>query len=453
MAPTHSDSSKKPLTIAAIILGVVAVCLALRALYLFPGTTNEIQGETISVSQVADMKDVRVFLITDKKIVNPDERLQLFVRVDNSTDSDLTAEIRGLDEPGFVFQRGTTGGFPVVKGSSVEIARLELLPSTDRGRYRFTLSYVLTEKSGKTHAGWLSSAIIEIKSPAASQSERFWRRLVGLLKDLTLPIFLAGLGVWFQLKQSARDRQEKILQTNRDTEAREKSEKASRRQEIWQTILPQFYKLSEEHYLPIVRSLILMDRFRVKDPASASKDQIDRLLFEFLFLLFRMDLLRRQRGQFFFRSRKGEEVVSLAWKILLLGSERALTRTLMDEALELLDEKATYLSFCHALRVKRPLHEMRRRFVDWLMEPVAEQTFDRYAGMAPIMRAILHLEANRPFDQYWYEACSEIKLKPAVDYVYPAGSDCASDVVSLKTALEAYLQEMAEYARDFGKNP
>jgi hypothetical protein len=416
--------------------------LALRVLYRFPGTTNEIQGETISVSQVADMKEVRVFLVTDKKIVSPGELLQLSVRFDNSTDSDLTAEIRGLDEPGFAPQKEATGSFPIVKGSSVDVAPLKLLPSTDRGRYRFTLSYVLTEKSGKTHAGLLSSAIVEIKSPEALRSERFWRRVVGLLKDLTLPIFLAGLGFWFQRRQ-----------TNRDNEAREKSDKASRRQEIWQTILPQFYKLSEEHYLPIVRSLVLMDRFRVTDPTSASKDQIDRLLFEFLFLLVRMDLLRRQRGQFFFRSRKGEEVVSLAWKILLLGSERALTRTVMDEALELMDEKATYLLFCRALKVKRPLNEMRRRFVDWLKEPIAEQTFDRYAGMAPIMRAILHLEANRPFDQYWYEVCSEIKLKPAADYVYPAGPECESDVTSLKTALDAYLKEMDEYARDFGKTP
>ncbi len=142
--------------------------------------------------------------------------------------------------------------------------------------------------------------------------------------------FILGcrLGLWFQTMADHG-----AMKTRRRRQAAE-----SRRQEIWKTILPQFYALSEEYYLPIVRSLRMIDQFRIETPHmvpdKAESETMNRLLFEYLFLLLRMDLLRRKKGQLFFKSRNGEKVATRAWKVMILGSEKHIGRAHMDAALE-----------------------------------------------------------------------------------------------------------------------
>jgi hypothetical protein len=415
------------------ILGALAIVLVVWQLYTFPERTNETQQSAVVVSSSPPgLKTLHVRVWVSDSVVAPGSSVQMSVRFENGTGQELKGLRIETTEPGFVPQPVTPASTVLAKGAT-DLPTVELKPTLDHGKSRVTVRYWVTDADGE-HEGAVTTPPIVVRDAEAEKRYLVYRRVMALFKDLTLPLVLAGLGLWFQISQSRRDEK---LKTRDAAEAR--------RQEIWKTILPQFYSLSEEHYLPIVRSLRAIKTYRLATPATATTDQMNRLLFEFLFLLLRMDVLRRKRGQIFFKSRKGEGVVMLAWKILRLGSEDALERTNIDAALGKMTVDITYQQFLFQLATSSGLIAIRAKFVAWNMNPDATRNFYTHTHLAEIMQWTMYFEANRPFDRDWYEVATDFKLKAAADYVYPAGPICDADVAELKETMTAYREEVRSY--------
>ncbi len=441
-----------------LLLGVLFVLLVVTVwvLWTLPpegGATQ--QNAAVTASSPTGMKQLQARMWTDRSIVGPKGEVQLKLWFETSTSDPLPKiEIVDVQEPGFMYvplNLDATGS----SKSRLEVAGpIKLSPSTDHGRYRVTVRYRVTDAQGQVHEGAISSGPITIRDERVEKRQLRFRRLIALFKDLTLPLVLAGLGFWFQRWQGRRDEELKRKET-KEARRREKKEAAeASRQEIWKTILPHFYELSEKHYLPIVRSLRMVNRYRLKDWTAATQEEKDRLLYEFLFLLLRMKVFREDKGQFFFKSRLGEMVVSDTWGPLFLGSRHYLGQERIDDVLEKMTVETTYKEFRYLLQVSQPIKDTQTKFADWNAKPVEEQ-FYRYTSFSVIMQGTLYFEANRPFDRDWYGTPTEFDLTKLEGQDYPtapANAPGIKDFIDrLKREIPSYKKEIEEYFKTLPK--
>ncbi|HEY6377035.1 MAG TPA: hypothetical protein VIX90_16060 [Edaphobacter sp.] len=443
MTPTAKKYLRGFFIGALIGVALVIVVFVLRVTYSFPARAADVQqSAVVTTASPAGLKGLQVRMWVNESVVESGEKIRLLVRFENGTDQPLQGlKIIDTQQPGFWYRPLKLRDSVLAKNGAVETEAVELAPSTNRGKFRITVRYQVTDQQGMVHEGSIASSPITLRDEARERRYLFIRRIVSFF---TLPLFLGIAGIWFQRWQIARDEDSK---TKAGTE--------SRRQEIWKTILPQFYALSEEYYLPVVRSLRMIDQFRIEKPNKAPNDEeakkMNRLLFEYLFLLLRMDLLRRKKGQLFFKSRGGEKVASLAWKVMILGSEAHIGRAYMDAALEKMTVDTTYKQFNFLLKESAALRDVEEKFRDWNLKayenPDPKQDFYRYTHLAAIMQATIYFEANRPFDRDWYEEPTDFTLDEVKDEQYPAGHD--KDIEKIKKALTAYRKEIKAYMDSF----
>lgn len=431
---------------ALIGVALVLVYFVLKLTYSFPArATDAQQSAVVATTSPAGMKGLLVRMWVNESVVETRETARLVLRFENGTDQPLH-DLRIIDEqePGFWYKPLKLKDSVLPKGGSVETEPIDLTPSTNRGRFRVTVRYQVTDQQNMVHEGSIATSPITLRDEASEQRYLFIRRIVSFF---TLPLLLGIVGIWFQR-----------WQIRRDEDSKTKAGIESRRQEIWKTILPQFYALSEEYYLPIVRSLRMIEHFRIEKPLmvpdEATAEKMNRLLFEYLFLLLRMDLLRRKKGQLFFKSRKGEKVATLAWKVMIQGSEKHIGRAYMDAALERMTVDTTYKQFNFLLKESAALLEIEERFRAWNLnanqEPDSKQEFYRYTHLAAIMQATIYFEANRPFDRDWYEEPTDFTLDEVKDEQYPTGHD--QDIMKMKEALTAYREEIRAYMDSFKRS-
>jgi len=434
MAQTGSQFRQGLLAGAVITVGVAT---GAWLLYTFPAKlSEERQGALAVSSSPPGLEKLHARLWIDQSVVHPGESTRLTLRFENGTDAEIKKiEVLNVQEPGFVYKAPTIAPDPVAAGKAIESGPVELKPSTNSGKYKIAVRYRVTDAKDIQHEAVIVAGPVAIHDDSAERRDLFLRRILSIF---TLPFFLALIGFWLQRRQAVE----------------------ARRQEIWKTILPNFYALSEQHYLPIVRSLRAVERYRVKDVAHATPDQLRRLLFEFLFLLYRMDIFRKRRGQFFFKSRKGEQVASLAWMILKLGSDEALGATCVEASLEKMNSKIAYKQFCFHLATHAPLMELEGKFLAWNRATEPGRNFYSYTDLVVIMQLSVYFEANRPFDRDWYEVAAEFEMKPAEEYVYPSPAATDSDeekkkkldrIQRLKKAVNSYKAEVTAYLASLPK--
>jgi len=443
MNPTTKKYVRSFLLCALTGVVLMLVYFVLRLTYSFPPRAMETQqSAVVATASPSGLKGLLVRMWVNESVIESRETARLVLRFENGTDQPLRdLKIIDAQEPGFWYKPLKLKSSVLAKGDSVETEPIDLSPSTNHGRFRVTVRYQVTDQQNVVHEGTIATSPITLRDEARERRYLFIRRIVSFF---TLPLILGFLGLWFQR-----------WQIRRDEDSKTKAGIESRRQEIWKTILPQFYALSEKYYLPIVRSLRMIDQFRIEKPQmvpdNAEAKKLNRLLFEYLFLLLRMDLLRRKKGQLFFKSRKGEKVASLAWKVMILGSEKHIGREYMDAALEKMTVDTTYKQFNFLLKESVALREVEERFRTWNLSlnhvPDPEQDFYRYTHLAAIMQATIYFEANRPFDRDWYEEPTDFTLAEVKEDQYPSGHD--KDIAKMKEALIAYREEIRAYMDSF----
>jgi len=264
---------------------------------------------------------------------------------------------------------------------------------------------------------------------------RLGRRAAQVLRDLTIPIVLALIGIWFNWKQNLREA--KRIKADK---------KQADRQQVRMLLLKTVMKLAKSHYLPIVaeaKAVVLEGR---KDKAGRSADQ---LFFHMLMLLKRIDELKMKEGAVFFQKRFGEAAVGHAWTILKAATYGVLGEELVSAALTgVVKTDWEYVRFVES---RRKLVKLRERFEHWLDPSSASDPtspfhlygpFEQYLGVIDVLQAVFRFEADRPLSEGWYEEKAKVDFKMPPPTKIPAfGGDRLSHLRESAQKLKETLEE------------
>jgi hypothetical protein len=306
------------------------------------------------------------------------------------------------------------------KGQSVSVFAV-LVPSTHR---QFGASGVFTwrDDQGKEHEG----AVVVPPVPAVAQGEQLWSslgKMVLLLKDLLLPAALAYLG-WY-LKRRDDDQKKLQDQAKSDREAKERAEEKKRLaeaekqaslQETWRLMLPKSHANAEQHYMPVVASIELLQVRFGNLAKNGTVENRHQFLFELLRLLRRMQHLGRQIGGFYFKDREGERLAKECWDPFFERSRTALGPEDRERALAHIEPNENLASFLDKLSGKAKLPQggsipsppgqesiqsVLTRIDTKLQDWIRAGGFQRNLPLLELFRTVLTYEMNRPYE-FWY---------------------------------------------------
>jgi hypothetical protein len=293
------------------------------------------------------------------------------------------------------------------------------------------------------------------RSFGAASWTRLARRLAALLKDLTLPIILVGLGAFFTNRQTRQENERKTAEAEREIartdqenarqDARLKAEKQIEqaridadhcreierraaeikqveRQEVHRLLLGRVMELAEQHYLPFVSHsrLILMEAEKIKNNAPDAAP--DKLFFNVLLLLKRMEIFRSTKGGLFFSTRGGEHAVGAAWFLIKFTIYGVLGDADLSVALKRVELAWDYAVYRDELN---SLTTVWVKFQQWLAEPETSNkgAFRQLLGTIDAFQAIMLFEADKALSAYWYDESSTLVFllaEPTTLYELPS---------------------------------
>ena len=357
--------ARKPAALS--VIAVLALCVVL---FLTPEKTDF--RSSALFARDASSKDTHVDVAAhlDRSILTKDDMAILEVNIQNNNPEPLTDFHFSIAAPGFGWkpEEAKTEIPDTVAANSAVAASIPLKALANSGSYNISIFYSWNRESRYSSA--ISLGPLKM---AGIFGQDNWSRF---LARLTLPIVLAGLGYYFQLRQKTRDE----------------------RQQVRQNILPLVMSLAERHYMPIVTSArILIGHYydlTQKNPPASSLDEVS---FDALFLLKRMDYLRRDKGQIFFQDNAAEALAADAWFVL----REKLRSVLGDSDVELaLQKMGNDDRFADSKRYRMHLQIPFNKFQRWIASNQNE--FERYLQLVDVIQAVFRLEANRPFSDHWY---------------------------------------------------
>jgi hypothetical protein len=253
------------------------------------------------------------------------------------------------------------------------------------------------------------------------------------------------------------------MQAERDRLNQDAQTKREQRQEVRNIILPFVHALAEKHYMPIVRSAVVLmtdaGRWKSAGDASAKEKYLKLCFYDFVVILKRMTYLRKDKGQVFFQNRQGEAIVSSVWTIArnecqsVFGEDgiSALTGVLAEPSAgrhatvpESID--IDYAAFAGKLSDKG-IDPHFVKFSQW----ITQDDFTKFLNLMNVLQAVFGYESNRPFNEHWYEDSKIEELEftnsvdpwpgdfPQVERDFPAGPQHKAQLERLKRYLVGYI--------------
>jgi hypothetical protein len=411
---------------------------------------------TQSIIRTAELKSAQVGLqaVVDRNRFDDDSADTLEITVQNDSAAPLEKLHLALNAPGFALDQSNLACISLSgPASDPRLAphascrfHIDFSPAARSGSFGVAI-YANWIQSGQAQRATLLVGPVIIDRPwGAARWTLAARRVGSLFKDLTLPILLAGLGAYFVRRQSDRDatRRDEETQRENDRAAREKqmefdrneaerirqetrieaekqaelvriaadqaTEEARRiaeaeeveRQEVRRLLLGRVMELAEQHYLPFVgiARLILIESEKISLKAPGASMQ--KLFFQVLLLLRRMETFKATKGGIFFSTRAGERAVGAAWYLLRTGIYAALGDAEVAEALKLVKSNWSYANY---LTEFPKLDAPWKKFEAWVAEPVTStaSSFWQILGTLDGFQAVMAFEADKSLTKYWYD--------------------------------------------------
>jgi hypothetical protein len=259
-------------------------------------------------------------------------------------------------------------------------------------------------------------------------------RLVGLggkiFSLFVIPLFLAGISLIFQRAQDKK------------AELQKKQEQTL---EVWKTILPGIIQAIRDHYIPILRTIAIMNEETSKTASTANGDDI---LTSALLLRRKITYLTDTSGGFYFRNNRGEVLCAslanlfMARCYVLSGDKESFHR-----AAETLAHDCTLTRAKSTLRIDSPLpgtfRTMCTTFKSGVLKDSTLKELDHHLEM---IYAVLIYEANGPFYPWWYD-----EKRPTLDETKLSVSGLgltADEQSSLQKKLDRYLESLKNPERN-----
>jgi hypothetical protein len=230
-----------------------------------------------------------------------------------------------------------------------------------------------------------------------------------LLRTFSLPLVLLLVGYFLQVSQTERDAKLKEDQAERDAKLKVEQDARDSRSQILNTLLPEYSKLVQEHYLTIT-SRFERVFFETKDyrtnpqnksqPATASGQssappEPERVLCSILLMRAQIVKLVTEKGGIYFASSVAEDLFFEAFTHFLKRCRDEMGIEDFGAAVELVDAKDTPTIALSKCRDARLFTTILPRFSAWLRT----DGFDEYLRLLHISNAVLSFECNRPFYQ------------------------------------------------------
>jgi hypothetical protein len=382
------------------LLGGVVVLIVGLALLFFPAAPDTHPSQSIVRTAELKSAQVRLQAIVDRNRIEDDAVDTLRITIQNDAAQPLTHLHLALNAPGLAFDPsnlvcdGATGppSDRQLPAHAACQANLDLRPAARSGTYGIAAFASWNQANLAQNSTMLLGPVTIDRAWGSAKWTRAGHRLGSLLKDLTLPILLAGLGAFFAW-----------VQKKRDEKREDANSKQVERQEVQRLLLTRVMELAEQHYLSFVglgRS-ILNEAGKIQAGKPDASPQ--KLFFHLLLLLRRMETFRLTKGGIFFSSRAGERAVGAAWYLLRTGIYAALGDTEVAEALKLVKtdwDYATYLSGFWKLAA------LWKKFNAWLAEPLLSAaptgSFWQILGTVDAFQAVMAFEADKALTAYWY---------------------------------------------------
>ncbi len=378
-----------------VALALVFVLLLLVAFNALPGLAPEkIQQAQVFYSKMPEGSGFSVSLEPPPSRFSPADNPALELILTNTRDNPIT--IRDLFSSGCLHLTidpkppMTVGAHQSIRPSAT------LRPLCDSGQFQLTLSFAWEEGSSKAHyQGFAATSPITVASSWDEAMPRFFRIVSAMLRDFSWPVVLLLVGYWLQLRLAKRDTRIKEEQDARDSRGR-----------ILNTVLPDYSKLVQEHYLAISRHIDKVG-LEAKDYSAQLKASAadpgkyppapDRVLCSILLMRARVLKLLTKKGGIYFVSSVAEELFSTASLQFMKRCYDLMGKDELDDGIELLGAEDTFTAALKKCRGSAHFSKLEFTFSKWLRADWDE--FNAYVQLLRIMSAVLSFECNRPFYQ------------------------------------------------------
>jgi hypothetical protein len=265
------------------------------------------------------------------------------------------------------------------------------------GQYSLRLSLQWEEPAAKArYAGFVSTSPIAVATRFDEALPRYFSIVAGLLRNFGWPVVLALLGFWWQEHQGNRDHMIKEQQDARDSRGR-----------ILGTVLPEYTKLVQEHYLSISRRLLeaeveagkYLDQVASTVAAgSPITTQPERLLAAILLTRVQTEKLMLDRGGIHFVSSIAEQLLGEASLAFRNKCYTVMGQDDFGAGIELLDAADTLTAALRKCRAGTVFQsQLLPRFSVWVHTGTAE--FQTFLRLLQIVNVVFVFECNRPFYQ------------------------------------------------------
>jgi len=151
----------------------------------------------------------------------------------------------------------------------------------------------------------VSSRFSQLGETTIQTTWEHWRSswVYDLMKDLTLPLVLVGLGTALGLYDKAKENRKQRLEKQLEDEHKRDAEVRAQTAQTWNSMLPESHKLATEYYMPVDAAVSsALDEFIEREKAVKGKNQAqqkaaeERAFFYLLLMSRRCRALADDRG-------------------------------------------------------------------------------------------------------------------------------------------------------------
>jgi hypothetical protein len=263
------------------------------------------------------------------------------------------------------------------------------------GQHSMVITYAWTDKSGPA-MGAVTVGPLTITTTARAAITHIGGPIIGLFKDLALPVVLA-VGAWLlQRAEKRREESRKTAEDDRASSLKRAEEQRARTQAAWNLMLPVSHELNTKYYLPIIGA------------AEKIESAIHRLdppritLYWLMSTMRNMRQLNLDKGGLFLKDMRGESTVSEIWALFMVQLRSRFDLATREKVLKAMTWREDFSTFDQRFTdkdVSASLTTLAHAFDQWLAEDFATAT----VPVLDLFRFVLLYELNRPFS-LWYDA-------------------------------------------------
>jgi hypothetical protein len=293
-------------------------------------------------------------------------------------------------------------------GQSIEVNGI-LVAGDEDGAYRPSITYEWADGDQKAHRDVIWLGPLQIVDFHSERFHLLGRRLLGILKDILIPLLIFVGGYLYQ----------KWSQDHAETH------------QVKQAMLPRLLNDAQKHYLQVVSRMGRLRRYSATVTAGRSALG-DQCLWSLLIFMKQMKVLVDHLGGFHLTNRKGEEVIGQCYGAFAKAAEVHLDLLDLSAGIKAINVGEDFASCSGRFHADPVFVNLRNRFDVWISDPA-----DPLRDSAPaleIFGLVLVFEINSPFER-WYgepETFPREELRKQKDAL-------AQRFEGIKKSLEDYL--------------